>query len=129
MQIPMKEKLLKHGIQIGQLRDVLDVLRFDRQNSLVRRLVRKHQDGTVGIPDESEDDDYESINFGEQKITNVHNKSDGMGTALKIVATLALGVVLGAGSLYILNDLLFSTDPVEAVGLDHDTQYDLQFID
>lgn len=59
-----------HGLyQMGR---VFDTLRLDRQNKLVRRLVRKHQDGTLGedsdVSDNEDEEDDTQVIIGDVTI-------------------------------------------------------------
>lgn len=90
----LANKLNKHNVQLEQLAEVLDVTRLDKQNELVRRLVRKQQDGTLGETtmepedansngggdasegdamqdDNSDDGESDRVNFGDSHYYNV----------------------------------------------------------
>jgi len=135
-------RLIKNQEQINQLHRVFSVLRLDKQNALVRRLVRKTQDGTLGQPtadtgdaapaegDEMSDDlETDKVNFGD-----VHNnytvaqpataKSASLWPMI-LAATLG-GCGLGAAAMA-LPALLKPEPQPTIVTTDTDTQYSLEF--
>lgn len=140
------ERLIKSQEQIHQLSDVLNVMRMDKQNALVRRLVKKQQDGTLGQPttesggedaegsdDMAEDD---KVNFGDTT-HNVYTIADqgksvaekAAGSLLPIILASALGGG-GLGAAAMALPALLKDDPPPVVtpsDTDTDTQYLLEF--
>lgn len=144
----MAAKVNRTSAQLEQLAEVMDVLRLDKQNALVRRLVKKHQDGTLGQPtaengeneaegsdDMAEDD---KVNFGDTT-HNVYTITDpGKSVAEKTVGSLLpviLASALGGGALAaaaLALPALLKEDPAPVVttsDTDTDTQYLLEFAD
>ena len=87
----------------------MDVLRLDKQNALVRRLVKKHQDGTLGQPttesgdpEEASGDDVtedDTVHFGDttHNTYTIHEPAQPLvaekssGSLLPIILASALG--------------------------------------
>ena len=142
----MAAKVNRTSAQLEQLAEVMDVLRIDKQNALVRRLVKKHQDGTLGQPtDESDDQNAEGsddmaeddkVNFGDtthnvytitEPVKSVTEKATG--SLLPIVLAAALGGG-GLGAAAMALPALLKSDPAPVVvpqDTDTDTQYLLEF--
>ena len=138
------EKLIRNQEEIYQLGQVNNVRRLDKQNALVRRLVRKTQDGTLGTPtsggDDVADDDEESddqIIFGDTNNTYTITEQAERAAAKVAPGILpyVLAAALGGGGLgaamMALPALLKTPEPPKVIvagqGDDTDTMYDLQF--
>ena len=133
---PTAEKLVKNQEQINQLHEVLALTRIDKQNALVRRLVKKQQDGTLGQPDTGDaavSEEEETVSFGD----TTYNISGGpakvvdktIPSILPYVLAAALGGAgLGAAALAI-PALLKPAATVQAAGADTNTEYNLGFGD
>ena len=130
------ERLIKSQEQIHQLHDLLNVTRIDKQNALVRRLVKKQQDGTLGQPttesgdtgggdgeegggdDMAEDD---KVNFGDTT-HNVYTITEpgksvaekAAGSLLPIILASALGGG-GLGAAAMVLPALLKSDPAPVV--------------
>ncbi len=144
----MAAKVNRTSAQLEQLAEVMDVLRLDKQNALVRRLVKKQQDGTLGQPtaengeneaegndDMAEDD---KVNFGDttHNVYTITNPGKSVaekaaGSLLPVILASALGGgVLAAAALAL--PALLKQDPAPVVttsDTDTDTQYLLEFAD
>lgn len=142
----MAAKVNRTSAQLEQFAEVMDVLRLDKQNALVRRLVKKQQDGTLGQPttegdqkdtegsdDMAEDD---KVNFGDTT-HNVYTIADqgktvaekAVGSLLPIILASALGGG-GLGAAAMALPALLKEDPPPVVmtsDTDTDTQYLLEF--
>lgn len=135
-----KEKLITNQEQINQLYEVLNVTRLDKQNALVRRLVKKTQDGTLGqTTTEAEDkgeeesvDDAETdkVNFGD--VTTTYNLADRAAEAaakspsiLPYVLAAALGGT-GLGAAAMALPYMLKTTPV-VQSADTDTSMTIDF--
>ncbi len=141
------EKLVKTQEQINQLREVLSVSRLDKQNALVRRLVRKTQDGTIGQPDaavestppttEGEDmEDEAKVSFGDQTTYNITEpparvsaaKAPGLLPYILAAAIGGGGLGAAAATLPSLLRAPAAAPPAQTVtDTDTNTQYDLKF--
>jgi len=145
------EKLVKNQEQINQLHEVLSITRLDKQNALVRRLVKKTQDGTLGqVTTESEDGsgeaeeggddmaDEDKVNFGDTT-HNVYTIADqGKALAQKAASSLwplVIASAIGGGGLgaaAVALPALLKDDPATVVvtpSMDTDTNYSLEFKD
>lgn len=152
---PAWGETIRKRSRVGTLADLFSVLRMDKQNALVRRLVRKQQDGTIGQPEGNampdEEDDTPDINLGE--IYNYINAPEGPkdttpggvntqppqanGTLAKAILPIALSTLIGGGLGGLGVGLIsgaFSRTPTAAPapvipspGPDRDTQFDLRF--
>ncbi len=115
-------QIVKRSIGIRQAERVADFQRIMRQNALVRRLVRKTQDGTLGRrTDDPIDDDM--IQVGDNNIT-VYNdqKPGGKAGTLAKWALIAAGLAgAGGGAAYFASKLPALTDT--------DTKYELRLVD
>jgi hypothetical protein len=142
----MAAKVNRTSAQLEQFAEVMDVLRLDKQNALVRRLVKKQQDGTLGQPTtESDETDAEGsddmaeddkVNFGDTT-HNVYTIADqgksvaekAAGSLLPIILASALGGG-GLGAAAMALPALLKDDPPPVVtpsDTDTDTQYLLEF--
>jgi hypothetical protein len=145
------ERLIKSQEQIHQLHDLLNVTRMDKQNALVRRLVKKQQDGTLGQPttesgdtgggdgEEGGGDDMaegDKVNFGDTT-HNVYTITEpgksvaekAAGSLLPIILASALGGG-GLGAAAMALPALLKNDPAPVVvpqDTDTDTKYLLEF--
>ena len=140
------EKLIKNQEQINQLHETLSVLRLDKQNALVRRLVKKTQDGTLGqpgTPDETEDSaaaeedavDDDKVTFGDT--TTTYNLASEAKEAVAkaapalwpyVLAAALGGTGLGASAFALpLAWKALNAEPVKSVDTDTDMTLDLQF--
>jgi hypothetical protein len=135
---------VKNQEQINQLHDVLSTVRLDKQNALVRRLVRKTQDGTLGQPGDSGDDssaeedesvDNDKVNFGD--VTNTYNLAGAAKDAVEkaapslwpyILAAALGGSGLGAAAMA-LPMAWKAVNVVKSSDTDTDTSLDIQFKD
>jgi hypothetical protein len=142
----MAAKVNRTSAQLEQLAEVMDVLRLDKQNALVRRLVKKHQDGTLGEPTaECGDQDAEGgdamaeddkVNFGDTT-HNVYTITEPAKSVTEKAASSLLPIVLaaalgggGLGAAAMALPALLKKDPAPVVvpqGTDTDTQYLLEF--
>lgn len=136
---PTAEKLVKTQEQINQLHEVLGTLRLEKQNALVRRLVRKTQDGTIGKVNAGDDpvnEEDENVSFGDT--TNTYNVAEQAKAVAEKAAPSVLPYVLaaalgggGLGAAAMAIPWLFSDSTpapvVQPAGADADTQYDLTF--
>lgn len=104
----MADKVNRNNAQLGQLSEVMHVMRLDKQNALVRRLVKKHQDGTLGQAapevaaaggEEAGGDDMaedDKVNFGDTTTHNVYTVAEAAGKATGKVASSLIPVILAA---------------------------------
>ena len=133
--------------QIEQYAEVMDVLRLDKQNALVRRLVKKHQDGTLGQPatesgdpEEASGDDVtedDTVHFGDttHNTYTIHEPAQPLvaekssGSLLPIILASALGGG-GLAAAAIALPALLKSDPAPVVvphDADTDTNTNLQY--
>jgi hypothetical protein len=142
-------RINKADAQIEQLSNVMNLMRLDKQNALVRRLVKKQQDGTLGQPDQAGDgeeggDDVaedDKVNFGDT-VHNIYTLTDALqGKAAPSAAAgvakstlpLILAAAIGGGgfgaALMALPALWKGTKPptVITTDTDTDTRYTLEF--
>ena len=132
---PVAEKLVKSQEQINQLHEVLAVTRLDKQNALVRRLVRKSQDGTLGQPetgDAAMKEEEETVSFGD--ITNTYNIPATAAKATSsiwpyLLAAALGGTGLGAAAMALPAVWKAMNPPAATQALDFDTKYNLNFED
>lgn len=141
---PRIEQTIRDRARVDTLADTLSVMRMDAQNRLVRRLVRKTQDGTVGSATEEPEDTGEedmNVNVGDTYITNtqpapaggVNTQPSGAASGLGRIAgplllTGLLGTGLGGVGAGLLMNYLMSRPPATAPvepGTDADTNYNL----
>lgn len=134
------ERLIKHTHQIKQLFNLHNVQRLDKQNALVRRLVKKTQDGTLGQPtsadeedaDVAEDSEDDKVQFGDN-VVNYTSTEPAQQVAAKLPSLLpyVLAAALGGGGLgaaaTALPLLLKPQEPPKVITTDTDTLYDLRF--
>jgi hypothetical protein len=147
------DKLNKGSVQLGQLGELLHVLRLDKQSELVRRLVKKHQDGTIGQSEAegsempaSSSEDSERVQLGDNNYT-IYTEQERPAVAqaasqaapaiasvgksiLPYVLAAALGGTgLGAGAMAIPVLMKGAEKVTQAVDTDTDTntQYTLEF--
>ena len=73
--------------------NVLNMLKLDKQAALVRRLVRKTQDGTVGKVDDMPDEEDTEVRIGDETHLHLPQQKDGGG--LSGTTKLALSALLG----------------------------------
>lgn len=138
---PVAEKLIKSQEQINQLHEVLSTLRLDKQNALVRRLVRKTQDGTLGQVTADEPDDttgntlseeeLDKVSFGDTTTYNVTEPTPAAATKTPSVIPYVLAAALGGTGLgaaaMALPYILKTTPAAVQQADDTDTQYTLDF--
>ncbi len=124
-----RDRLLSDSVKIRQAERVGMIQKLARQSRLVRRLVRKTQDGTLGQPTPETDGADDMIQVGDN---HYHPALAGTG-ALKTAALLA-GLLAGGGGIgsavtwYSLQprfDAVASPPPTA----DADTRYELRLVD
>jgi hypothetical protein len=145
---PTAEKLVKNQEQINQLREVLNVTRLDAQNALVRRLVKKTQDGTLGqatvesgdtAAEEASNDmaEDDKVNFGDTINNYTTTAAEPAKSVVEKAASSVLPMILaaalgggGLGAAAVALPSLLKKDPAPVVmTTDAGTQYALEFSD
>lgn len=116
---PSHPTIDRQNRQLHQYWTLSNILRLNRQNALVRRLVRMTQDGALNSPDRRENypvnDDDETVQFGD----NIIHQPPSNSSVVPWVLAAALG---GALAVPLMQKLLTPTTPTPIVDTDTDTR-------